>query len=79
MTPPRFFSVRGLCFLETFHSFVTDFAVGAPFYDTGRVYIWMGDKDEVSQEPSQVTSNYVPDVPYYNINGPLHASMNTFL
>ncbi|XP_068611056.1 integrin alpha-3b [Brachionichthys hirsutus] len=31
-----------------------DFAVGAPFQDTGRVYIWMGSKEGVSHEPSQV-------------------------
>ncbi|XP_048869766.1 integrin alpha-3b isoform X1 [Brienomyrus brachyistius] len=31
-----------------------DFAVGAPFYDTGRVYIWMGSKQLISQKPSQV-------------------------
>ncbi|XP_068161196.1 integrin alpha-3b [Antennarius striatus] len=31
-----------------------DFAVGAPFSDTGKVYIWMGSKEGVSQEPSQV-------------------------
>ncbi|KAM4535468.1 integrin alpha-3-like isoform 1-T1 [Fundulus diaphanus] len=31
-----------------------DFAVGAPFYDTGRVMIWTGSKEGVSTEPSQV-------------------------
>uniref|UniRef100_A0A8C6M0V5 Integrin, alpha 3b n=3 Tax=Nothobranchius TaxID=28779 RepID=A0A8C6M0V5_NOTFU len=31
-----------------------DFAVGAPFQDTGRVFIWMGSKKEISQKPSQV-------------------------
>ncbi|XP_042363978.1 integrin alpha-3b [Plectropomus leopardus] len=31
-----------------------DFAVGAPFHDTGKVYIWMGSKKGISQEPSQV-------------------------
>ncbi|KAM4716016.1 integrin alpha-3b [Anableps anableps] len=31
-----------------------DFAVGAPFYETGKVYIWMGSKTGISQEPSQV-------------------------
>ncbi|XP_070783240.1 integrin alpha-3b [Enoplosus armatus] len=31
-----------------------DFAVGAPFYDTGKVYIWMGSKKGISEEPSQV-------------------------
>ncbi|XP_040885313.1 integrin alpha-3b [Toxotes jaculatrix] len=31
-----------------------DFAVGAPFHDTGRVYIWMGSKKGISVKPSQV-------------------------
>nr|CBN81252.1 Integrin alpha-3 [Dicentrarchus labrax] len=31
-----------------------DFAVGAPFHETGEVYIWMGHKDKISQDPSQV-------------------------
>ncbi|KAM6964612.1 integrin alpha-3b isoform 2-T2 [Tautogolabrus adspersus] len=31
-----------------------DLAIGAPFHDTGKVYIWMGSKKGVSQEPSQV-------------------------
>ncbi|KAM9336229.1 integrin alpha-3b [Symphorus nematophorus] len=31
-----------------------DFAVGAPFHNTGKVYIWMGSKKGISQEPSQV-------------------------
>uniref|UniRef100_A0A8C5EVU7 Integrin alpha-2 domain-containing protein n=1 Tax=Gouania willdenowi TaxID=441366 RepID=A0A8C5EVU7_GOUWI len=31
-----------------------DFAVGAPFVDTGKVYIWMGSKQGISKEPSQV-------------------------
>ncbi|CAJ1080794.1 integrin alpha-3 [Xyrichtys novacula] len=31
-----------------------DIAVGAPFHDTGKVYIWMGSKEGVSEEPSQV-------------------------
>lgn len=31
-----------------------DFAVGAPFHETGKVYIWMGSKEGISQEPSQV-------------------------
>ncbi|XP_041671492.1 integrin alpha-3b [Cheilinus undulatus] len=31
-----------------------DVAVGAPFHDTGRVYIWMGSKQGVSENPSQV-------------------------
>lgn len=31
-----------------------DFAVGAPFQDSGRVYIWTGSREGVSEEPSQV-------------------------
>ncbi|KAJ3600573.1 hypothetical protein NHX12_031553 [Muraenolepis orangiensis] len=31
-----------------------DFAVGAPFYQTGSVYIWTGSATGISQEPSQV-------------------------
>ncbi|XP_065805378.1 integrin alpha-3b isoform X1 [Labrus bergylta] len=31
-----------------------DLAIGAPFHDTGKVYIWMGSKKGVSEEPSQV-------------------------
>ncbi|XP_044193491.1 integrin alpha-3b [Thunnus albacares] len=31
-----------------------DFAVGAPFHDTGKVYIWMGSKKGISKEYSQV-------------------------
>ncbi|XP_058476580.1 integrin alpha-3b [Solea solea] len=31
-----------------------DFAVGAPFHDAGKVYIWMGSKKGISESPSQV-------------------------
>ncbi|XP_050980001.1 integrin alpha-3b isoform X2 [Labeo rohita] len=31
-----------------------DFAVGAPFDDSGKVFIWMGSKNGISKEPSQV-------------------------
>ncbi|XP_060951066.1 integrin alpha-3b [Limanda limanda] len=31
-----------------------DFAVGAPFHDTGKVFIWMGSKKGISEEHSQV-------------------------
>ncbi|KAF5906818.1 integrin alpha-3-like isoform X1, partial [Clarias magur] len=31
-----------------------DFAVGAPYHESGRVYVWMGGKDGVSLEPNQV-------------------------
>lgn len=30
-----------------------DFAVGAPFHDTGKVYIWMGNQNRISPEPSR--------------------------
>uniref|UniRef100_A0A671RHJ3 Integrin alpha-3-like n=1 Tax=Sinocyclocheilus anshuiensis TaxID=1608454 RepID=A0A671RHJ3_9TELE len=30
-----------------------DFAVGAPFHDSGKVYIWMGSKNGINKEPSQ--------------------------
>ncbi|XP_066554803.1 integrin alpha-3b isoform X2 [Amia ocellicauda] len=31
-----------------------DFAVGAPFHGTGKVFIWCGSRQGISQEPSQV-------------------------
>ncbi|XP_026877673.2 integrin alpha-3b isoform X2 [Electrophorus electricus] len=31
-----------------------DFAVGAPFHDSGRVYIWMGSQKGITVDPSQV-------------------------
>ncbi|KAL0984277.1 hypothetical protein UPYG_G00139340 [Umbra pygmaea] len=31
-----------------------DLAVGAPFHESGKVYIWMGSKQGISMEPSQV-------------------------
>lgn len=31
-----------------------DIAVGAPFQDSGKVYIWMGSKSGITKEPSQV-------------------------
>ncbi|XP_053540958.1 integrin alpha-3b isoform X4 [Ictalurus punctatus] len=31
-----------------------DFAVGAPFHDSGKVYIWMGSKEGITNVPSQV-------------------------
>lgn len=34
-----------------------DFAVGAPFQDSGKVYIWMGGKSGITKEPSQVQHN----------------------
>ncbi|KAM9424544.1 integrin alpha-3b [Pholidichthys leucotaenia] len=34
-----------------------DFAVGAPFHGNGTVYIWMGSKKGISQDPSQVINS----------------------
>ncbi|KAJ8264685.1 hypothetical protein GJAV_G00152510 [Gymnothorax javanicus] len=31
-----------------------DFAVGAPFHGTGKVFVWLGDKKGISQDASQV-------------------------
>ncbi|KAI4898171.1 hypothetical protein NFI96_016261 [Prochilodus magdalenae] len=31
-----------------------DFAVGAPFHDSGKVYIWMGSKEGIKQDHAQV-------------------------
>ncbi|KAK2876852.1 hypothetical protein Q8A67_020948 [Cirrhinus molitorella] len=31
-----------------------DFAVGAPFHDSGKVFIWMGSKNGITKEPSQM-------------------------
>ncbi|KAJ7984939.1 hypothetical protein DPEC_G00359950 [Dallia pectoralis] len=31
-----------------------DFAVGAPFHESGKVYIWMGNTQGITKEPSQV-------------------------
>ncbi|MED6235844.1 hypothetical protein ATANTOWER_001083 [Ataeniobius toweri] len=39
-----------------------DFAVGAPFHDTGCVMIWTGSKEGVSVEPSQVSHTKVGTV-----------------
>lgn len=43
-----------------------DFAVGAPFSDTGKVYIYMGNKTGISEKPSQVTELYAMNVPQTN-------------
>ncbi|KAI5627407.1 integrin alpha-3 precursor, partial [Silurus asotus] len=31
-----------------------DFAVGAPFHDSGKIYIWMGSKEGITNVPSQI-------------------------
>ena len=36
-----------------------DFAVGAPFSDTGKVYIWTGSKEGISEKASQVTADFM--------------------
>uniref|UniRef100_A0A4W6DHH9 Integrin, alpha 3b n=1 Tax=Lates calcarifer TaxID=8187 RepID=A0A4W6DHH9_LATCA len=38
-----------------------DFAVGAPFHDTGKVYIWMGCKEGILENPSQVIEGKTVD------------------
>lgn len=46
--PIKFVRIVTLLFMSA------DFAVGAPFHDTGKVYIWVGSKKGISEEPSQV-------------------------
>ncbi|XP_061564634.1 integrin alpha-3b [Cololabis saira] len=60
-----------------------DFAVGAPFHDTGRVYIWMGSKKGISQEPSQVIEGRSVDKAKfhtfgYSINGGVDMDDNSY-
>lgn len=53
------------CFTPMFIS--VDFAVGAPFHETGKVYIWMGSKKGISVEPSQVTNDFVQRIHFRHI------------
>ncbi|XP_029954152.1 integrin alpha-3b [Salarias fasciatus] len=46
-----------------------DFAVGAPFVDTGRVYIWTGNKQGISREPSQVIEGKSVDKAHFHTFG----------
>ncbi|KAM6897820.1 integrin alpha-3b [Xenentodon cancila] len=60
-----------------------DFAVGAPFHNTGRVYIWMGSKKGISQEPSQVIEGRSVDEGKfhtfgYSINGGMDMDDNSY-
>ncbi|KAL1278310.1 hypothetical protein QQF64_024983, partial [Cirrhinus molitorella] len=60
-----------------------DFAVGAPYYSTGRVSIWMGSKTGISQMPSQVIDG--KDIPGggfqtfgYSISGGMDVDKNSY-
>ncbi|KAM9772783.1 integrin alpha-3b isoform 1-T1 [Syngnathus typhle] len=60
-----------------------DFAVGAPFHGTGKVYIWMGSKEGVSAQPSQVIEGKsVADGGFqtfgYSINGGMDMDDNSY-
>ncbi|KAK2820761.1 hypothetical protein Q5P01_023720 [Channa striata] len=59
-----------------------DFAVGAPFDDTGRVYIWMGSKTGISLEPSQVIEGKSVSKGFktfgYSINGGMDVDDNKY-
>lgn len=60
-----------------------DFAVGAPFVDTGRVYIWMGSKQGVSKEHSQVIEGKSVDKGHfhtfgYSISGGMDMDDNSY-
>ncbi|XP_054454741.1 integrin alpha-3b [Anoplopoma fimbria] len=60
-----------------------DFAVGAPFQDTGKVYIWMGSKKGISKEPSQViegksVGNGGFNTFGYSINGGMDMDENSY-
>ncbi|XP_028989113.1 integrin alpha-3b isoform X2 [Betta splendens] len=59
-----------------------DFAVGAPFHGTGKVYIWMGSKKGISMEPSQVIEGKSVDSGFktfgYSINGGMDMDDNSY-
>ncbi|KAJ8365029.1 hypothetical protein SKAU_G00138600 [Synaphobranchus kaupii] len=60
-----------------------DFAVGAPFYGTGKVFIWVGGKKGISQEASQVIEGKeVGDGQFqtfgYSINGGMDMDENSY-
>ncbi|XP_061611298.1 integrin alpha-3b [Phyllopteryx taeniolatus] len=60
-----------------------DFAVGAPFHGTGKVYIWMGSKEGISEEPSQVIEGKSVDnggfkTFGYSINGGMDMDDNNY-
>ncbi|XP_072230104.1 integrin alpha-3b [Leuresthes tenuis] len=60
-----------------------DFAVGAPFHETGKVFIWMGSKKGISQQPSQVIEGKSLDNGKfktfgYSINGGMDTDGNSY-
>nr|XP_020461843.1 integrin alpha-3 isoform X2 [Monopterus albus] len=59
-----------------------DFAVGAPFHETGKVYIWMGSKEGISVEPSQVIEGKSVGNGFhtfgYSINGGMDMDDNNY-
>ncbi|KAL4660480.1 integrin alpha-3 [Arapaima gigas] len=60
-----------------------DFAVGAPFHDSGRVYIWMGNQNLTFQNPSQIIEgNDVASGGFrtfgYSINGGMDVDGNGY-
>ncbi|KAM9837635.1 integrin alpha-3b [Aulostomus maculatus] len=60
-----------------------DFAVGAPFHDTGKVYIWMGSNKGISDKPSQVIEGKSIDSQRfktfgYSISGGMDMDENTY-
>lgn len=60
-----------------------DFAVGAPFHDSGKVYIWRGSDKGISEEPSQVIEgNSVGNGGFqtfgYSINGGMDMDDNSY-
>ncbi|XP_069373483.1 integrin alpha-3b isoform X2 [Paralichthys olivaceus] len=59
-----------------------DFAVGAPFHDTGKVYIWMGSKKGISEKHSQVIEGKTLGNGFqtfgYSINGGMDMDENSY-
>ncbi|XP_048051119.1 LOW QUALITY PROTEIN: integrin alpha-3 [Megalobrama amblycephala] len=60
-----------------------DFAVGAPYYNTGRVYIWMGSEIGISEAPSQVIEGKdIPGAGFqtfgYSISGGMDVDRNSY-
>ncbi|KAI4892916.1 hypothetical protein NFI96_024477, partial [Prochilodus magdalenae] len=59
-----------------------DFAVGAPYYGSGRVYIWMGSKSGITNKPSQVIEGKDIDGGFrtfgYSISGGLDVDDNKY-
>ncbi|XP_033840322.1 integrin alpha-3b [Periophthalmus magnuspinnatus] len=59
-----------------------DFAVGAPFYETGQVYVWTGSKQGISEKPSQVIEGKSIGAGFttfgYSINGGMDMDENSY-